>query len=94
MAAATLTGRLVPYRVEEVSLAGAVVSMVVVDPDPSHVNSVDAIWNTFCHHSFFFPSRAEAQQWAAGRENIEIVPVEEGFAIGRQLASRMLTDGS
>lgn len=86
--------RVSPTHVEEVIPAGAVVTLPVVDPDEADMSSVDAIWNTFCHHSFFFPSRAEAQQWAAGREDIEIVPVEDGFAIGRQLAARMLTDAS
>jgi alkylmercury lyase len=86
--------RVSPTRVEAVSPAGAVVSLPVVDPDAADLSSVDAIWNTFCYHSFFFPSRTEAEHWADGREDIEIVPVEEGFAIGRQLAARMLADGS
>ncbi len=86
--------RVSPTQVEEVSPPGAVVSLPIVDPNEADMSSVDAIWNTCCHHSFFFPSRAEAQQWAAGREDIEIVPVEEGFAIGRQLAARMLSSRS
>ena len=86
--------RVSPTHVEEVSPPGAVVSLPVVDPAAADVSSVDAIWNTFCHHSFFFPSRGEAEQWAAAREDIEIVSVEEGFAIGRQLAARMLGHGS
>jgi alkylmercury lyase len=86
--------RVSPTQVEEVSPAEAVVSLPVVDPDGADLSSVNAIWNTFCHHSFFFPSRAEAEQWAAGREDIEIVPVEEGFAIGRLLAARMLANAS
>lgn len=86
--------RVSPTHVEEVSPTGAVVSLPVVDPDEADLSSVDAIWNTFCHHSFFFPSRTEAEHWAAGRKNIEIVPVAEGFAIGQQLAVRMLGSGS
>jgi alkylmercury lyase len=86
--------RVSPTRVEEVSPTGAVVSLPIVDPTEADMSSVDAIWNTFCHHSFFFPSRAEAQQWAAGQKDIEIVPVAEGFAIGRQMAARWLAHGS
>ena len=86
--------RVSPTHVEELIPAGAVVSLPVVDPDEADLSSVDAIWNTLCHHSFFFPSRTEAEQWAAGRKDIEIVLVEEGFAIGRQLAVRMLASGS
>lgn len=86
--------RVSPTHVEEVSPAGAVVSIPIVDPDEADLSSVDAIWNTFCHHSFFFPSREEAELWAAGRDDIEILPVAEGFAIGRQMADRLLTHGA
>jgi alkylmercury lyase len=86
--------RVSPTRVEEVSPAGAVVSIPIVDPDEADLGSVDAIWNTFCHHSFFFPSRTEAEQWVAWRKDIEIVPVAEGFAIGHQMAARLLAHGA
>lgn len=86
--------RVSPTHVEEVSPPGTVVTLPVVDPDVADLSSVDAIWNTFCHHSFFFPSRAEAEQWADGREDIEILPVAEGFAIGRQMAARLLAHGA
>ncbi len=82
--------RVSPERVEESSPAGAVVSIVVVDPEAADVSSVEAIWGTFCHQIFFFASRAEAERWAAGREDIEILSVDEGFEVGRQLASRLL----
>lgn len=84
--------RVSPTRVENVMPDGAVVSLPVVDPDEADLSSVNAIWSTFCHHSFFFATRKEAEQWAKGREDIEIVSVEEGFAIGRQLAARMLAN--
>jgi alkylmercury lyase len=86
--------RVSPTRIEEVSPAGAVVSIPIVDPTEADMSSVDAIWNTFCHHSFFFPSRAEAEQWVAWRKDIEIVPVAEGFAIGHQMAARLLAHGA
>jgi hypothetical protein len=42
------------------------VSIVVGDPDAADTNSVEAIWDTFCHHIFFFGARQEAEGWAAG----------------------------
>ena len=83
--------RLSPTRLEAVSPAAAVLTLPLVEPHEADMSSVGAIWSTFCHHSFYFPSPAEAEQWAAGRKDIEIVPVAEGFAIGRQLAARMLS---
>jgi alkylmercury lyase len=86
----TVRLRVNPRAVEEVDPAGAVVSLVIVDPEAADVSSVEAIWGTFCHHIFFFASRDEAEQWAAGRDDIEIVSVEDGFELGRQLASTFL----
>ena len=79
-----------PERVETVSPAGAVLSIVVVDPTEESMASVQSIWTTFCNHIHFFPSRAEADQWAAGKANIAVIDVEEGFEFGRQVWSRVL----
>jgi alkylmercury lyase len=81
----TVRLRVSPDGVEEVSPPGAVVSMVIVDPDEADLGSVEAIWGTFCHHIFFFASREEAERWAAGRDEIEILPVEEGHELAKQL---------
>ena len=80
-----------PERVEEVSPAGAVVSMVIVDPKQDDMASVEAIWNTFCEHIHFFASREEAERWAAGRGDIAILTVDEGFDLGRQVWSKVLS---
>lgn len=82
--------RVSPERVEEVSPAGAVLSMVVVDPTAADVGSVEAIWGTFCRQILFFASRAEAEQWAAGRDNIEILSVAEGFELVQPFTSSFL----
>ncbi len=76
--------------VEESSPAGAVVSIVVIDPDKADMSSAPAIWGTFCHHIFFFASREEGEQWAAGRDNIDILSLDEGFELGKQLWSKVL----
>lgn len=83
-----------PRGVEEVSPAGAVVSMVVVDPEAADLGSVEAIWGTFCHQIYFFASREEAEEWAAGRPNIEILSVDEAYEVGRSLSSRLLASGA
>ena len=82
-----------PQGVEEVDPAGAVRSMVIVDPDDADMGSVEAIWGTFCHHLFFFASREEAARWAAGRDDIEILSVDEAFELGRLVSSRFLAYG-
>jgi alkylmercury lyase len=79
-----------PDRVAEINPPGAVVSFVVAPNNPD-LSSVATIWGTFCHHIFFFPTPAEAETWAAGRPDIEILSVEEAYTLGRQLASRLLT---
>jgi alkylmercury lyase len=82
-----------PQGVEEVDPAGAVVSMVIIHPEDANMGSVEAIWGIFCHHIFFFASREEAERWAAGRDDIEILSVDEAYQLGRQLSSRFLTYG-
>lgn len=79
-----------PQRVEEVKPAEAVVSLVIVEPDRAHMSSVEAIWTTFCHHIHYFASREEAERWADGRDDIEIVPVHEAFELGRLVSSKFL----
>jgi alkylmercury lyase len=82
--------RVSPSGVEEVSPASTVVSMVVVDPEPSQVSSVEAIWGTYCHQIFFFASREEAEEWAVGRPNIEIMSVAEVQELAQMMAARLL----
>lgn len=82
-----------PQGVEEVDPADAVVSMVIIDPEDVNMGSVEAIWGIFCHHIFFFASREEAERWAAGRDDIELLSVDEAYQLGRQLSSRFLTYG-
>jgi alkylmercury lyase len=82
-----------PKGVEEVDPPGAVVSIVIVDPDDADMASVEAIWGTFCHHMFFFASHEEAERWAAGRDDIEILSVEEAYALLRLVFSRFLAYG-
>jgi alkylmercury lyase len=82
-----------PQGIEEVHPVGAVVSIVIVDPDQANMGSVEAIWGTFCHHIFFFAAREEARRWAAGRDDIEILSVEEAYQLVRLFPSTFLAYG-
>ena len=79
-----------PDGVEEVSPAGAVVSIVTLDPSKVDVSSVEAIYGNFCEQIHFFASREEAERWAADRENIDILSVEEGYELGKLAFSELL----
>ena len=79
-----------PERVEEVSPADAVVSIVTLDPSKVDTSSVEAIYGNFCEQIHFFVSREEAEGWTAGRENIDIRSVEEGFKLGKLAFSEVL----
>ncbi len=81
-----------PERVEEVTPEAAVVSFVLVDPSRENMDSVQAIWSAFCTHVHFFATREEGEQWASGRDDIVLLTVEEGFAWGRQVWSRVFPD--
>ena len=80
-----------PERVERVSPAGAVVSIVTLDPSKVDTSSVEAIYGNFCEQIHFFASREEVEGWAAGRENIDIISVEEGYELGKLAFSDLLT---
>jgi len=84
--------RVSPTRVEEVTPEAAVVSLVLVDPSRENMESVQAIWSAFCTHVHFFATREEGEQWASGRDDIVLLTVEEGFAWGRQVWSRVFPD--
>jgi alkylmercury lyase len=72
-----------PDGVQTLEPSGAVISFVL--PEETNMTSVASIWMTFCSHIFFFASHSEAEQWANGRDDIRIMPVEQGFEITMQL---------
>lgn len=83
--------RVRPERVEDVSPAGAVVSIVIGDPSREDMASVEAMWNAFCDHVHFFAAREVAERWAAARDDVAIITVDEGFDLGRQVWSTVLS---
>ncbi|MEE9248371.1 MAG: organomercurial lyase [Dehalococcoidia bacterium] len=78
-----------PERVEQSKPANATVSIVVPDPKKHDVSSLEGIWSSFCHQIYFFGSREEADRWAAGKEDIEILTVEEAYELGKQVFSEL-----
>ncbi len=53
------------------------------------MGSVEAIWGSFYQY-IFFASREEAERWASGRDDVEIISVDEAYELGRQSSSRLL----
>ena len=80
-----------PDGVKKSDPEGAVVSIVAPNLDKIDVKSVEKIWGSFCHHIFFFASRDEAEQWTAGRDDIELVSPEQGYEIGMQIWGAVLS---
>jgi alkylmercury lyase len=60
------------------------------DATEVHLDTASAIWGTFCHHSYLFPSRTAAQQWATTRDDIEILTLDEGFRVAQTIAGALL----
>ena len=67
----------------------AVITIVV--PKETDMSSVASIWMTFCHHIFFFVSRSGAKQWANGREDIEILSLDDGYELMEQIWAGVLS---
>ncbi|MGH3863790.1 organomercurial lyase [Actinokineospora sp.] len=79
-----------PDGITDADPAGAVITWPRRDSEHVDLSSTTAIWGSFCHHSFLFPSRAQAERWSAGRDDIDILPLDDGFPVARGLA-RALT---
>ena len=80
-----------PEKVEGSTPPDAVISIATIDPALHDVSSVEAIWSNFCHQVYFFTSRAEAEQWAEGKNNIAILSVHDAYELGKQAFSDLLT---
>jgi alkylmercury lyase len=92
--AETTALELTPDGVTSANPSDAVISIPVVEPHEVDTSSVEAIWGTFCHRSFFFLSREDGERWARDKDKIVIASLDEGFDIARDFATRLLTYGS
>ena len=82
--------RIGPERVESVEPAGAVMTTVVPTiSEREGVESVEGIWNIFCHSSLYFRSREEAEAFAAEKDvEIRALSIEDAYEVaGRAFAS-------
>ncbi len=73
-----------PAGIDSVDPPEAVMSTVVPSiSERAGVQSVEEIWMIFCHHSLFFRSRSEAEEWAAGKESLDIsvLSIEEAYEV-------------
>jgi alkylmercury lyase len=86
----TIRVRVSSQQVEAVEPAGAVLSLVIVDPVALDGNGREAVQGAICEQIQFFASPAEVDQWAAGRNDIEILSVAEGYELARLPAARFL----
>ena len=67
-----------PDGVEDVSPARAVISFLRPQREFDH----DVILS-FCHHVLFFSSEEAGSRWAAGREHVFLLSLDQGFELGR-----------
>lgn len=79
-----------PDGVSHPDPATAVITWPTRRRDQVDISSTQAIWGTFCHHSFLFPSQQAAEEWAAGRDDVQILSLDEGFAVAEALAGAWL----
>ncbi|MGH3466390.1 MAG: organomercurial lyase [Thermocrispum sp.] len=79
-----------PDGILDATPADAVITWPRRDSAAADMSSTTAIWGSFCHHSFFFGNRANAEEWAAGRDDIDILSLDDGFAVARELAGALM----
>lgn len=79
-----------PDGISQVRPIDAVITLPDVDPQDLDTSTVNAIWATFCHRSYFFPSPADAERWASANDRVEVASPADGFAVARRLAAAFL----
>ncbi|MFC4004073.1 organomercurial lyase [Prauserella oleivorans] len=79
-----------PTGITHLQPVGAVATQRVPGSDQVDLSSTTAIWGTFCHHNLFFPNQAQAEQWAADRDDIAILSMPDAFTAARDMAAALL----
>lgn len=76
-----------PHRVEHGTPADAVVSFPLPDAE-SFDRDASNVMAGFCHHVFFFASRASGERWGERHPGLLFYPLDEAFALGQWLLAR------
>lgn len=76
-----------PDGIERASLSDAAATFV--RPLGKGLESATQILSAFCHHMWFFPSEAAARDWARGREDVVVLPIQQGFYATRRFVDEV-----
>ena len=70
---------------------GSVMSFVILESGDIDMESLESVWNVFCHQIHFFPNREEADQWTRDRDyNFAILSIDEAYEVGQRAFADML----
>lgn len=86
MTGTSISLRISPEGVEQLAPPSGVMSLLIADGLATCCNIREA----FCAYSQFFASRAAASTWQASHPEGYVLPVEEAFFLGQQLAKLTL----
>ena len=94
--ASPVTGKLVRLTVSssgvsDLSPDEAVVSLPVLGADEVDTSSTEGIWSAFCLRIYFFADEGEAEQWCAGRGEMEIVAVDAAWRHAMETWGKVLS---
>ena len=79
--------RIGPERAELVEPKGATMTTVVPTAfESAGIEAVEGIWNIFCQHSLYFPSREEAERFADERRDlgVRVLSIEDAYEVAKR----------
>lgn len=80
-----------PETVQTYEPSSAVVSIVIPKPTKQGPESVQEIWNVFCHQVHYFSSSDAANQWFNGKnQDVVFLSIEDAYQLGRVAFEELL----